>query len=315
MMTISLMLQKKSPQYILNLGSRIYVEDSAQPRQRFAAIAQQFYQTELTSINFHNPQAAAASINAWVSNTTQGKINNLVDPDDISNMVVMILNTIYFKGTWRHQFDPNSTKEGVFYTTPNQRKPVQFMRVKDKFYYAESTKFDAKILRMSYIGNKYAMYVIVPNSLTGLNMVMEGLSTLRPEMDSLHERLVDVTMPKYKFDYSSELDAVLRELGVRQAFEDTASFPGIARGQTLAQRLRVSRVLQRSGIDVNELGSVAYTATEIALANKFGEDNESSVEVIANKPFFFFIQDEATRQLLFTGRVSDPSIVDGAFKH
>ncbi|CAG9793495.1 unnamed protein product [Diatraea saccharalis] len=313
--TIVESLQKQSPQYILNLGSRIYVEDTAQPRQRFAAIAQQFYKTELTSINFHNPVAAAASINAWVANTTQGRINNLVNPDDLASMVVMILNTLYFKGSWRHQFDPNATKEGMFYTTPNTPKPVQFMRVKDKFYYAESSKFDAKILRMPYLGNKYAMYVIVPNSLTGLNMVMEGISTLRPEMDTLHERLVEVTLPKYKFDYTSHLDGVLKELGARQAFEDTASFPGIARGQTLSQRLRVSKVLQRSGVDVNELGSVAYSATEISLVNKFGEDDESRVEVFANKPFLFFIQDEATRQLLFTGRVSDPSVVDGAFKN
>lgn len=55
----------------------------------------------------------------------------------------------------------------------------------------------------------------------------------------------------------------LSQLGVRQAFEDTASFPGIARGQSLQQRLRISKVLQRSGIEVNELGSVAYSAIGI----------------------------------------------------
>lgn len=65
-------------------------------------------------------------------------------------MVVMILNAIYFKGTWRRQFATNETKEGTFYVTPNVYKRVQFMRVKDKFFFKESTKFDAKILRMPY---------------------------------------------------------------------------------------------------------------------------------------------------------------------
>ncbi|KAL4717300.1 hypothetical protein ACJJTC_017187 [Scirpophaga incertulas] len=307
-------LQKESPQYILNLGSRIYIDDSAQPRQRFAAIAQQFYRTELKSVDFHQPIAAAKSINDWVANVTHGRITNLINPDDVSKMVVLILNTLYFKGSWRHQFAPNATRDGLFYSSPKLSKSIPFMNVKSKFFFAESTNLDAKILRMPYLGNKFAMYVIVPNSLTGLPRVLEGITNLRPEIDALQERLVDVTLPKFKFDYTSHLDGLLKDMGVRQAFEDTASFPGIARGQSLVQRLRITKVLQRSGIEVNELGSVAYSATEISLVNKFGEDDDAAAEVVANKPFFFFIQDETTRQLLFTGRVADPALVDGALK-
>lgn len=312
--TIIESLKKESSEYILNLGSRIYVDDSAQPRQRFAAIAEEFYKTELKTINFYDPAKASQQINEWVSNTTVGRIPNLVSEDDVVGMVVLILNTLYFKGSWRHQFAPNATKYGPFFVSPKQQSEIPFMNVKDNFYYAESHKYDAKILRMPYRGNKFAMYIIVPNSITGLPRVLNGLSDLRLELTNLNERIVDVTLPKFKFDYTSQLDGVLRELGVRQAFEETASFPGIARGQLLHQRLRVSKVLQRSGIEVNELGSVAYSATEIALVNKFGEDTDVTSEVIANKPFLFFIQDEPTRQLLFTGRVSNPTLVDGAFK-
>lgn len=57
-----------------------------------------------------------------------------------------------------------------------------------------------------------------------------------------------------------------------------------------------------------------FVYTEIALENKFGEEAMPNAEVIADRPFLFFIQDEATRQLLFTGRVSDPAVIDGAFK-
>lgn len=307
-------LKTQSSQYILNIGSRIYVDSNAEPRQRFSAISEEFYKTELKKVDFNNPPNAARDINAWVSNITQGKIPNLVDEDDVTGLVILVLNTLYFKGSWRHQFAPNATKPAPFYVSPTVHKDVPFMNVKDKFYFAESTKFDAKILRMPYLGNKFSMYIIVPNSLTGLPRVLNGLSELRSEMLYLRENTVDVTLPKFQFDYTSLLDGVLKELGIRLAFEDTASLPGIARGQLLHQRLRVSKVLQRSGVEVNELGSVAYSATEISLVNKFGEDEETNQEVIANKPFLFFIEDEATRQLLFTGRVSDPSLEDGAFK-
>lgn len=307
-------LKQESPHYILNLGSRIYISDDALPRQRFAAIAQEFYKTELKTINFHNPSEATKLINGWVANITQGRIPNLVNEDDIANMVVMVLNTLYFKGSWYHQFPQNATKSGQFYVTPKKMKEVQFMNINAKFYYAESSKFDGKILRLPYLGNKFSMYILVPNSLMGLNRVLDNMNALRAELDNLQLYTVDVTLPKFKFDYTSQLDGILKELGVRQAFEETASFPGLARGQLLHERLRVSGVWQRSGMELNEAGSVAYAATEIFLVNKFGEDASSQVEVVANRPFLFFIQDEATRQLLFTGRISDPSLKDGAFK-
>ena len=80
-------------------------------------------------------------------------ISNLLipHPDDVANMVVLVLNTLYFKGSWRHQFAPNATKTGPFYVSPKVQKTISFMNVNDKFYYTESTKYDAKILRMPYM--------------------------------------------------------------------------------------------------------------------------------------------------------------------
>ncbi|KAM3956464.1 serine protease inhibitor 2-like [Aphomia sociella] len=306
-------LKISSPEYILNLGSRIYLEQSIVPKQKFAAIAKDFYDTELKRTNFSETAVASKEINDWVTNVTHGRITNLVDHDDLASAVILILNTLFFKGSWRHQFSPNATKPGNFYVSPSEAKLVPMMKIKERFYYVETTKYDAKILRMPYLGRKYAMYIVVPNSLTGLLNVLNGLSDLQTEMNFLKERTVNVVLPRFNFDYTAILDEVLKEMGIRLLFEDTANLPGISRGQGLYQRLKVSRVLQRSGIEVNELGSVAYSATEISLVNKFGEDDDVSEEVLANKPFLFFIQDEATRQLLFTGRVTDPLILDGAF--
>ncbi|XP_013139425.1 PREDICTED: uncharacterized protein LOC106104033 [Papilio polytes] len=304
-------LQTKSSKYILNMGSRIYVGENGELRQRFAAIAENYYRTELVKIDFTKPVEAASSINAWVANTTQGRLPNLVNSDDVANIALLVLTTLYFKGTWVHQFTPNETTTHNFYVTAKDTKPVEFMNVRNKFYFTESAKFDAKILRMPYLGKKFAMYIVVPNTLTGLPRVYNSLSDLRAELYRLQRHLVDVSLPKFKFDYTSILDSILKELGIRQAFEDTASFPGIAHGQL--ERIKVSKILQCSGIEVNELGSTVYSATEITLENKFGEE-ESFYELVANRPFMFFIQDEETRQLLFTGRVSDPSNADGALK-
>ncbi|KAJ2950779.1 hypothetical protein O0L34_g9044 [Tuta absoluta] len=297
-------MENNSSQYILNCGNRIYMDDIAFPRQRFAAIAQEYYHTELKKMSFSSPALVANDINSWVAKQTDGHILNLVTEDDVAGSLVLVLNTLYFKGTWIRQFNPANTKIGTFYVAPHLQREVPFMHIEDKFYYAESYNFDAKILRLPYLGNKYAMYILLPNSLTGLPRLLHSLSGLRAELENLHEHTVNVALPKFHFDYTTLMNNILKELGIRQAFEDSASFPGLARGQSLMQRLHVSKVLQRSGIEVNEQGSIAFSASVAGLEDKFGED----VWVVVDKPFFFFIQDEATRQLLFTGRVVEPPL-------
>lgn len=56
------------------------------------------------------------------------------------------------------------------------------------------------------------MYIIVPNSLTGLPRVFNGLSDVRDELNYLQEHVVDVTLPRFKLDYTSMLDGVLKEV-------------------------------------------------------------------------------------------------------
>lgn len=70
----------------------------------------------------------------------------------------------------------------------------------------------------------------------------------------------------------------------------------------VTNRLQVSQVLQKAGIDVNERGSTVYAATEVTLTNKFGIDYEFH----AVHPFFFLIQDETTGNILFSGKVVNP---------
>lgn len=92
------------------------------------------------------------------------------------------------------------------------------------------------------------------------------------------------------------------QLGIRQMFTNQASFPLLARGAAVQDRLQVSNVLQKTGIEINEKGSTAYAATQISLTNKFGGD----FEFIANRPFLFLIEDETTGTLIFSGKVLHP---------
>lgn len=94
-------------------------------------------------------------------------------------------------------------------------------------------------------------------------------------------------------------------MGIRQIFTTEASLPLLARGAGLQNQLQVSGVIQKAGIVLNEEGSTIYAATEVTLVNKFGENGPR--EFIANRPFLFFIQDETTGALLFSGKITNPA--------
>lgn len=85
-------------------------------------------------------------------------------------------------------------------------------------------------------------------------------------------------------------------------FTFQASFPQLVRGNLVQDRLQVSNVLQRTGIEVNEEGSTAYAATIATIVNKIGVE----VEFNADRPFLFFIIDETTGTLIFSGKFVHP---------
>lgn len=85
-------------------------------------------------------------------------------------------------------------------------------------------------------------------------------------------------------------------------FTNQASFAHLVRGQAFTDRLQVSSVLQKTGIEVNEKGSTAFATTVVNLVNKFGGD----LIFNANRPFLFLLEDETSGTLLFSGKVNNP---------
>ena len=101
--------------------------------------------------------------------------------------------------------------------------------------------------------------------------------------------------------YSSSLRECLQQLGVSRVFTDQAELPLISRGRTTP--LKVSTILQKSCILVDEQGTEASAATEGTLV--FTILNQP-VKFIANRPFLFLIYDEGKGNWLFAGKVEDP---------
>jgi len=298
-------LKTKSDDYDLNLGVKVYVDEFINPGQRYQAIAETFYDADIEKLDFTKVHESTEHINGWVRNVTKDFIKEIVTEDDVESAVIILLNAMYFNGYWRRPFAENQTAALPFKIDARKEVQAHYMDITANFFYMEDRTLDAKVIRLPYKGRKYAMFIILPNRVEGLNELLQKVdsSTLQRVQWLMDETEVRVLLPKFKFDNEVHLNEVLKELGIRNIFTNKASLPLLARGNGVQDRLQVSQVLQKAGIDVNERGSTVYAATQITLTNKFGGDYEFRVD----RPFFFLIQDESTGTVLFAGKVVNPT--------
>lgn len=300
-------LKKDNPYYTLNLETKLYADEFIEPQQKYAAMLQTFYDTKIERLIFADSKQSADIINKWCSNVTNGRLTELVNEDNIRSSVLLMANVIYFNGLWRRQF--NDTFEGVFFKTPNEQIKVEFMEQTEYFYFYDSNNLDAKILRLPYKGKKISMFILLPKTKGGLDELTNDLENdqLKRMQWMMDEVKVKVTIPKFKFDFENNIKETLKKLGINEIFTDKASLPGLARGADVANRLKVSNIFQKAGIDVNEKGTEAFASTVVEIGNKFG--GSSIIEEFnVNRPFIFFIEDEASGSILFAGKVLKPFV-------
>ncbi|KAK0096551.1 hypothetical protein PV326_005172 [Microctonus aethiopoides] len=303
-------LQEVSNQYRLNLGTKMFLDRNISLKQSYSAVIKTFYNTDVEPSNFADVHSTAERINSWVKNITYGNIQTIIDDEnDMKDSIMMVLNAIYFKGFWfKNKFLPNNTKIDKFYENINKSFDVKFMKAFGNFDYVESPELDAKILRIPYQGRKFAMYFILPRTIDGLDYVIKNVNSfILSRYVGMMQRLpVEVTIPRFKFEFTTHFESILREMGIRDIFDNTAILTGIAKAKR-AQSLIVTDIIQKAGIEVNEMGTAAYAATEVNVGNKVADQQFN-----ANHPFVFYIEDETTGTILYVGRVNNPLMSIGS---
>lgn len=299
--TIMNTIQVNTKQLLLN--SRVFADEHVRVTQKYAGTISMLYNASVESVNFRQPLQAAQQINSWVSEGTRGLIQQLVTPESIRGSVLMLANTIYFKGIWNNVFPDSATETKPFQTGAGRTVNVPFMKQIHDHYYAESQQLRAKVLRLMYSDSNFSMVLILPNEDSDLSQTINGLSAeaIHQAINSMEETEVKVLLPRFYIEYSSSLKEGLQQLGINRIFQDNAELAGIARGGQLP--LKVSDMFQKTVIIVDEKGSTASAASGSTLVFTIASEPEYFV---ADRPFLFFIQEESTGTLLFAGKVEDP---------
>lgn len=292
------------PAVTLDLANSIWFNEGIELKPGFVSTNKNFFQAELQSVNFKTPESAD-TINKWANKNTHGKINNVVSfPFPMATQVILA-NAIYFKGKWADPFDTNLTAPRNFYLPGGTTKMPRTMSQTGKFTYAETYGYQA--VKLPYFGGRLEMMLFLPSTNSDLEKLLasfNGKSWNYSVLPEFSKREGKVEFPKFKLNYDVVLNDPLQAMGMQQAFiEGAANFSAMA-----GEPLFVSRVKQKSFVDVNEEGTEAAAVTTVSLGNSIAMRPPPPFEMIVNRPFLFMIADRVTGVILFAGIVNDPTL-------
>jgi leukocyte elastase inhibitor len=251
--------------------------------------------------------ATLADVNEWVSRKTEGKIDKILDRLD-PNSAAVLLNAVYFKAKWAAVFSKDATKDEAFNLTSSQKVPVAMMNK------VVSTALVARpgyrAIRLPYDVGALGMIIVLPNAIDGdMRLDADELPRLLAALRSPGE-IKDVTLalPRFKVNFETELVKLFQQAGMVRAFDaERADFSGMTGRPQSEAPFFIGGILHRAVIDVMEDGTEAAAATAITFQFTGGTKWGGLPEVFrVDRPFLFYIVDDATGAILFQGRIVDP---------
>lgn len=269
----------------------------------FLDILAQHYGAGMYLLDFTvDPMACRDTINDWVEDKTEGRIEDLIPEDVITELTRLVLvNAIYFNAAWRSPFDQDATSDGAFHLSGGSTTTVPLMYQEASFGYAAGNGWQA--VEMPYDGEELSMVVILPESGRFAD-IESGLDTdfLGTLLTSISNARLALTMPKFTFTSSFTLKDMLVSLGMVDAFSfGAADFSGMDG----SRNLYIGAVIHKAFVDVNEAGTEAAAATAVIM--DFGTSlPPDPIAVTVDRPFIFLIRDLQTGAILFVGRVMTP---------
>lgn len=283
---------------LLEIANSMWYDKGFPVEPEFINLNSHYYDAEVRELDFAQAEAIA-TINNWVSAKTHGKIDEIIDSLDPEVMMILI-NAIYFNCLWDVEFDPDDTQQANFYREDGSVfGKVELMYQKSTFMAANTTRFGA--VELPYKNGKFSMYLILPDEESSVNELVAELDadTWKSWLSDFSEHEdFKVYMPKFLFEYERSLADDLKGMGLDIAFSDQADFSGIS-----SIDLLISDVIHKTYIKVNEEGTEAAAVTAVVMeATSIGPSNMIRLD----RPFLFAITENSSKSIVFIGKVAEP---------
>ncbi len=303
-------LNKESEAYELATANAYWLRQGEYLNSEYRNAIESYYLAHGEELDFAGDSSGSIeTINAWVEEQTNDKIQDLLPSGSITPETYLVLtNAIYFLSDWKYQFDANATENRTFYMGNNCTTMVEAMHMNDMeidFNYSENG--DVQMLQLPYMKNELSMYIMLPKD--------DDIASLESELnydyfndlkDDMSQEWMDIYLPKFEFEQKYSLVNNLTNMGMPTAFGSGADFSGI---KANSGPLAIGEVIHQSFVKVDEEGTEAAAATAVIMYDNavIGGSNPEPILFDADHSFIFFIQHESTGQILFMGKVGNPN--------
>ncbi|KFV76877.1 Heparin cofactor 2, partial [Struthio camelus australis] len=282
--------------YTLRSVSDLYIQKDFSILNDFKNNMKTYYYADAQPADFSDPNFITKT-NERILKLTKGLIKEaLVNVNPTTLM--MILNCLYFKGTWENKFPVEMTIKRSFRLNEKQTIKVPMMQTKGNFLAAADPELDCGVIQLPFVGN-ISMLIVLPHKLSGMKTLEKQITPQVVEkwQRSMTNRTREVVLPKFKLEKSYDLIGFLRSMGVEELFNEKGNYSGIS-----DDKVTIDRFNHQGTITVNEEGTEAGAVTNVGFMPL-----STQIRFIIDRPFLFLIYEHRTSCLLFMGRVANPA--------
>lgn len=268
--------------------------------QSYIDLCRNYFSAMVEEVDFQDP-AVPDMINGWVSDKTHGHIDTIITPPISPDLAMLLANAIYFKASWTHLFDSTETEDKPFMLPDGSTTQCRMMYRDDTLRYFENDLFRAADL--PYGDEAFSMTVLVPVWGKTPDDIIAEMSpdTWALWMAGFSDCEMKLGLPKFRFEYETGLNDMLKAMGMPRAFE-----PGAAQFYAMFDDSIgwIDTVFQKTFVQVDESGTEAVAVTGIIIFDS------ASAGMIVDRPFVFVIHERESGTIIFMGKIVNPIWLD-----
>ena len=274
------------------------------------------YYAAVENMDFSNPSDVVTRLNEWAGLNTNGVINNIINPEELSDYAAAyILNALYFKAEWEGSVDnpmfiESNTESADFQLSNGTAISAEMMKSVRYYQYAEMDGY--KVLVLPYAQGKYNMYVLLPdeNNINGLIEKIQQTTWSEILANLKQDAEVHVQLPKFEIENKFNLAETLISLGVEKVFQkEDAELDNIFDIKLAHDpKVWIEKIIQQTKISVDERGTEAASVSieEIGATSPGPGEDPKIIYFHADHPFMFVIGEKTSGTILFEGVVARP---------
>ena len=287
------------------------VSNSIWAQEGLVDVRQDFLQNNR---NYHNADfyqvafdgQTVKDMNTWVYDKSRKMIDKIIDDLGKDTRMVLI-NTVAFEGQWAQPFRKTAIQTEIFNAYNGSKQNVSMLKDVEDYPYLElkGGKGFAKYYGKDYMIGEIAFVGLLPPEGMDVDTYIESLdaASFLASWNSRTDTRIDLSLPKFHYDYGTEMGGILQDMGIKTAFTDDADFSRMANPTPETPALKISKVLHKTHIELDENGTKAAAATAVVMEKATAAFGNDPVKLRFDRPFVYALVDISTGVPLFIGAV------------